>query len=413
MLEIVITLLLLIIIFLIVRKYCMNRKHIDLQHRRNELIRYDDNYLFPDITIIENNEIIPIEKNKIVDIEIKNAISMFDNVAPQAILMKNNAKVANELLNHNRTFLSTSKKDFENMMKVKNSPNEFYGTQKVGNKFSKQTKFKTEDKQIKAYGKNAITNAGFNVATMVVGQYYMSEINDKLKQMNEMLKDISSFQNSEYQSKVLHIVSKLGEIIDNKKETLSNEEARKNAYHDNKELETKCSELLGQANIQIKNKLIKEELNFKDYEMRTNEINEWFIYQQLLQELLMKIGDLRYVLAKGSETSRQTHKQYNNYLQQTFSVNKELEEWHNKYINKFGIDTNKQRKKGSLFTIREYTVGLINEDWSYKKIKGNVIQQIAIQTQPQEFSIYEKDKQDEKITILKHNGEYYNLLNSK
>lgn len=413
MLEIVISIFVLSIIILIIQKYCVNRRNINLQHCEKEMIKNNDNYSFPDITIIENNEIIPLEKNKIVDIDIKNAISTIDNIAPQAILMKNNIKVANELLNNNRTFLSVNKKDFDNMMKVKNSSSEFFGTQKIGNRFSKQTKFKTEDAQIKTYEKNSVINAGFNVATMVVGQYYMNEINDKLKEINEMIGDVSSYQNAEYQSKVVHIVSKLEEIIDNKKEILCNDEARKNAYHDNKDLETKCCELLGQANIKIKDELNDEELNYKNYEVRTTKINEWFIRQQLTQELLKKIDDLRYVLANGSETSKYAHKQYNNYLKQTLSVNKELEEWHDKYINKFGIDINKQRKKGKLFTIREYTIGLINEDWNYNKIKDNIAQQIVFQIQPQGFSLCENDKQDEKITILKHNGEYYNLPNAK
>jgi len=244
---------------------------------------------------------------------------------------------------------------------------------------------------------------------MVVGQYYMSEINDKLEKIGNSINDISNFQDSEYQSKLLHIVSKMEEILDNQSEILMNDEARQNSYHDNKELESKCAELLGQANIQISKELTKELLDYKKYETKVKKIEEWFLRQQLTQELLMKIGDLRYVLANGSETSKFSHKQYNNYLNQTTNVNKKLESWNNAYITNFGIDIDRQRKKGSLFKIREHTIGMINEDWNYNKLQNNIAQKIASQIQSKEFKLYEENKQDEKIIIQKYNGEYYNL----
>ena len=139
------------------------------------------------------------------------------------------------------------------------------------------------------------------MVSAVVGQYYMSEINDKLEVISANIDKISNFQDSEYQSKLLHIVSKIEEILEHKDEILKNDETRKNAYYDNKELETKCAELLGQANMQISKEINNSNLDYKNYEIQVKKIEKWFLRQQLTQELLMKIGDLRYVLANGSE----------------------------------------------------------------------------------------------------------------
>ena len=54
------------------------------------------------------------------------------------------------------------------MMKVKGT-NQVYGTQVVGNKINKQTKFINKNQMIKNAGKDALVNAGFNMDSMVVG----------------------------------------------------------------------------------------------------------------------------------------------------------------------------------------------------------------------------------------------------
>lgn len=417
--EIFVGILLLVVVIVgslyIFFKYKRNKNN-EYKEQKNNLVVNTKENTFPDIQIIENTTLVPSEKNKIIDSNIKGALSMLDNYVPKVNMINKNVKNSRELLNNNRAFFASAKKGTDKLLEVKESANEVYGIQMKevkgtkGKKiFHKQTKFTKEDKLIKSCGKDALVNAGFNATSMIVGQYYMSEINDKLEKISNNINEISDFQDSEYQGKLLHIISKMEEILESQSEILSNEESRKNAYYDNKNLESKCAELLGQANTKISKELIDESLDYKKYENKVKIIEEWFLRQQLTQELLMKIGDLRYVLANGSETSKLSHKQYNNYLKQTNSINKKLENWHNTYIEKFGIDIDKQRKKGNLFKIREYTIGMINEDWNYNKLQNNVVQQITLQLQAKEFKPYENNKQNEKILIQKYKGEYYNL----
>lgn len=191
---------------------------------------------------------------------------------------------------------------------------------------------------------------------------------------------------------------------------MSNDESRKNAYNDIKDIETKCAELLGQANIQIGN-IIKKEIDAKQYFDKVKEIDVWQKRQQVMQKLLLQIGDLRFALANGSEKSSLSHNQFNNYLVTTNKINEQLELWHDNYINKLGIDIDKHRKKGSLFKVREKTIGLIKEDWNYNKVEDSTIKQISSQIEPKKYNKLISDKKDDVILIQKYKGNYYNVPN--
>lgn len=78
------------------------------------------------------------------------------------------------------------------MMKVKGT-NELLGTQAINGKITQNTKFIREDQMMANVGKDALVNVGFNGASMVVGQYYMNEINVKLENIQHDIDSISNF----------------------------------------------------------------------------------------------------------------------------------------------------------------------------------------------------------------------------
>lgn len=152
--EIFIIALIIIIIFVITLKLFITQKNKQEEVIGNEVsLSFDniDNY-FPDIQIIESNTLIPSEKNKIVDENIKKAVSIIDNYTSNGTIMTRNIKNASKLLNNDKAFFSSAKKETEKMLKVKGT-NEVYGAQMKGNKFNKQTKFLREDDLIKAQEK--------------------------------------------------------------------------------------------------------------------------------------------------------------------------------------------------------------------------------------------------------------------
>ena len=407
-----------ILCYLLINKN-QSKETITEEKSENSMVVKDEQpSYFPAIQIIENNDIIPSNKSLIKNEVVKSTLSKIDNVAPKVSNIASSSKNAVELAKNGKVLFSASVEDANKMINV--GKNKVIGTQidviknkKLGRKknlFTGQTQFTKETGLTKKLTKQQLTNAGMNAASMVVGQYYMSEINDKLEDIKNSIDKISDFQDSEYLSKVLHIFSKINEITENQTDILSNDESRKNAYNDIKDIETKCAELLGQANIQIGN-ILKKEINVKQYFDKVKEIDVWQKRQQVMQKLLLQIGDLRFALANGSEKSSLSHNQFNNYLVTTNKINEQLELWHDNYINKLGIDIDKHRKKGSLFKVREKTIGLIKEDWNYNKVEDSTIKQISSQIEPKKYNKLISDKKDDVILIQKYKGNYYNVPN--
>ena len=160
----------------------------------------------------------------------------------------------------------------------------------------------------------------------------------------------------------------------------------------------------------IKNNIKKDDLDYSKYEKKLKDIYKWVSRQQILQTLLLEIENLRYILAKGNETSKLSHTQYNDYLLQSNCVNDELKQWHKSISKKLGIDIKQSRRSGKFFKAKKYTIGKIKEEWAYNKINENVVKMIENQTNIRKLEPYNSNKQDEIIKIQKYNGEYYNLL---
>lgn len=296
------------------------------------------------------------------------------------------------------------------MMKVKGT-NELLGTQAINGKITQNTKFIREDQMMANVGKDALVNAGFNAASMVVGQYYMNEINVKLENIQHDIDSISNFLDAQYKGKLIYIVSKIEEILENREDILTNNFSKDKRYDEISRAEESCVELLTQANVSIA-ELLKDELNYKNYERNTKDIQKWLFRQQILTRLLAEIGDLRYVLADGNETSKSSHSQYNKCLKHTNTVNEELDNWHETYCKKFGINKDEHRRKATFFEIRKNTIGRINEEWAYNKLNENTETMIDEQMNINKLLPYNTDKLDKNIKILKYKGEYYNLPKS-
>lgn len=73
---------------------------------------------------------------------------------------------------------------------------------------------------------NSLTSV-MAVASMVVGQYYMAKIDEKLSDINSKLSKISNFQNNEYKAKVLSLVSGVKVISDFKTEIFEKKDYEK------------------------------------------------------------------------------------------------------------------------------------------------------------------------------------------
>lgn len=201
---IIIALLVLIIGIIIFTFYNRKSKETKKEVKKEISLSVYDKNMLPDIQIIENSALIPAEKNKIVDAKVKNAISVLDNSVSKSVMIGKNLKNANTALNSNRAFFSAARSGTENMMKVRGT-NELLGTQAINGKITQNTKFIREDQMIANVGKDALVNAGFNAASMVVGQYYMNEINEKLETIQHDIDSISNFLDAQYKGEYYNL----------------------------------------------------------------------------------------------------------------------------------------------------------------------------------------------------------------
>ncbi|MCS5465282.1 hypothetical protein NWO25_16360 [Enterococcus lactis] len=97
---------------------------------------------------------------------------------------------------------------------------------------------------------NGVANV-MNVASLVVGQYYMSEVNDKLQTMNKSISEIGDFQQREFKSKIFSLITRVGKISKFSSDILENDELRNRMLHSLDSIEGEVTQLLQQVNITI------------------------------------------------------------------------------------------------------------------------------------------------------------------
>lgn len=108
--------------------------------------------------------------------------------------------------------------------------------------------------------------AAMGVASMVVGQYYMTQINAELGAISDGISEIQNFQDNEYRSRVFSLLAHVKKIADFRTEILENNELRISKINQLDSLEEECTQLLGQANLTLAGFAKKTNLDYEEYE---------------------------------------------------------------------------------------------------------------------------------------------------
>ena len=256
------------------------------------------------------------------------------------------------------------------------------------------------------------TNAVMNVASMIVGQYYMSQINNQLEYINASIEKIADFQQTEFKSKVYALVAEIHKASIFQVETIESDELRNRELTFLKELEHQCAQLLGQVNISLQNISNKTGLDYKMYEKNINEAETWFQYQHILLELLYKISELTYALNIGAITKENSYALYDTYAKQTKETYEKLNDWHKEHVERLKIDVEEQRrKKTGIAGFFVSPFGLINDNFNYKKISPDTVTRIEHQSENISF-IREDDENDlyqKNVRLIVKDGKLYYL----
>lgn len=389
------------------------------------LLRKNDKKSNDKLTVSDNQSNLPkisfnllpaeteIDENQLVEIVDKKLLARIDNVIPNTARTAqslNAVKKVNEAIKEGGQFYQAIIPQGASLDKSREMADAFRGSyREVKNAIQGNANWKPVDGTAVASTTTNITNAVMNVGSMVVGQYYMSEINSKLDDIDDSLEKISSFQNNEYKSKIMALSAEVKTISEFQMEVLENDEQRKRKLNKLENLEQTASELLGQANLALAD--CKYTSDFKEYEKQIKDTDEWFRYQQILLDILYQIDNLKYVLNSGRVSRKQCFSILEKYGKLSEQTLEKLRKWHGATVKELKIDIqNSKRKKLGIEGILASPIAFFNENFAYKKIDSKVVKMISKQSNSSVSDINtDIDLYNEDVVLLQKDGKTYYL----
>lgn len=258
--------------------------------------------------------------------------------------------------------------------------------------------------------------AAMGVASMVVGQYYMTQINAELSEISDGISQIQDFQDNEYRSRVFSLVAHVKKIADFQTEILENDELRLSKIAQLDSLEEECTQLLGQANLTLAGFAKKTGLDYEAYEKALGNAQNWFMYQKSLLDVLYKISDLRYTLHLGAVSREQCVALLPTYTKQVSDTQERLTAWHDGTTQRLGIETDEIRRKRAGFdSVIHFIPGLFNDDFNFRSIEKKTAKMITAQASGHE-SLHVVDTSElyaEDVQLISKGGKIYYLPERK
>lgn len=258
---------------------------------------------------------------------------------------------------------------------------------------------------------NGVANI-MSVGSLVVGQYYMTEISSKLESISNCISEISDFQNREFKSRILSLIARVEKISNYSMEILENDELGILKLQTLDDLEGEGTQLLQQVNLTISELINKNhKLDYKTYQVKVDEFSILAEYQRILINLLEEICKLTYLLGKGEISNEMSYSIYNTYLIQSNQTLEILEAWHEEQVGHLGIEIDKNRvmKKGLFAT----ALGVVNEDLKYKELADGLLDKINGQRSENRLIVNSsKNLYNEDVQIIIKDGKYFYLRES-
>lgn len=390
----------------------VEKDEIKADEMMTEASNSNENDFEVDVQEIGNEE---LKNKRLVEIIDKNILVHINHLIPSLFKTANaamNVSIASKLSNGSiyQAILPSGAK-----LAASHSMNDAVRGFYLGeNGIAGQANFKQVDISKMATISNSVA-AIMNVASLIVGQYYMSEINSKLAVINDSISEIQDFQNNEYKSRVFSLVTSVKTIADFHEEILENDELRISKINSLERLQEDCMQLLEQANLTISGISKKQNLKFKQYEKEVAVAEEWSMYQKLLLEVLYRIADLKYALYFGAVSRKQCSAIILECESRAEDSRKSLEKWHADMIEKLQIDIEKDRRKllGDVSVVNDI-FSLIGKDKQYVSVDKKTATMIKNQTGKQMMKDVDKSELYSKdVRLISKDGKVYYLLDKE
>lgn len=255
-------------------------------------------------------------------------------------------------------------------------------------------------------------SAVMNISSLIVGQYYMKQINDELDVISEGIDQIKSFQDNEYRSKVFSLVAHVKRISNFQGEILENDELRISKIYQLDSLEKDCAELLGQANLTLADFTNKNKLSYKEYAKVIVEVQKWYTYQKSLIEVMYKISDLRYTLHLGAVSREQCADLLSTYQKQIGDTQELINVWHYKTAKRLGIKIDEIcRKRAGFDGAIHFIPGLLKDEYKFRSIDMKTVKMIIEQAMgyEEQCAAYTSELYNEDVQLISKDGRLYYL----
>ena len=408
----IVILLLILLIFFVYKKEKNKKKKSDICYS-NEIIT-QTNYevstineeflaLMPKIESLPTD--INLDEKPIHEILDQNVVAKLDSLVPQIVQNFNNP-LKNLVKEGNiyQVIIPNGAKLYDS----KELQGAFRGGYKINNKLAGQANLIPVDV-------NTISNTVaevMNISSMVVGQYYMAQIDTKIAEMQEGIDKIYDFQQTEFKSRIMALIGKVGNISKFNIEIIENDELRKRSLDDLNRYRDDAVELLQQVNLTIENIVSKgHNSEFNKYQESIDDLDRLISFQQYLLSILEEIGRLVYLLNKGTVSSDHCYSLYNIYIEQSTDARNLINQWHDESIKTFALDLdNKRYAKQGIEALVFEIPGMIFNDWKYNEIPDSVITQIYKQLDNSlEIKNTTENLLEKETKIISKDGKYYYL----
>lgn len=304
----------------------------------------------------------------------------------------------------------------DQLTKAKNIPGGLRATLMGKNGIEKNavlTEF--DSSKLSQSGKSAIGIAKvMNISSMIVGQYYMSQVCSKLVDVSKRISSIGDFQQREFKSKIMALINNVEEISRFSSEILENHELRRRELHQLNEYKNDAVQLLEQVNITIQELTQKNITKILEYQSIVDEFEKLLGYQNILTIILEEISKLIYTLNLGEVSREKCFSSFDNILNHSNESRKLIPKWHQSNIKKLGIELVKNRyKKQGIESFVAKPLLLIDKKWDYKQLESGLKKKIIHQRKNAETVTNRPEILfEENVELILKDGKYY-FVNTK
>ena len=353
---------------------------------------------------------VKVDETKLAKIENKQLVRYIENNVPNAGKALADTKKAKDTAELGKGIYRAIIPKGANLDNSRAMKDAFRGTYRGAKGIKGQANLVSVDEKVKELATKDLANAGYDLASMVVGQHYMAEIDKKLESITEEVDKISKIQESEYKSRVLSLIAEIQTITEFQLEIMGNEETRKTKLNDLQSLRRECTQLLGQANEMIEQIISKTPSKYTEYEKILTEADSWYCYQTILTELLYKISEIEYILNLGQVSKEQCFSVCGKYMEQVFQTQSKLTECHENSEERFAIDIdNAKRKRMGIEGVVFKIPSLIKEEWGYRTISKDTAEMIDDQSSPKLIQDSVGNPFDNDVELIVKDGEIFYL----